>query len=148
MSYRRIPTYTVPAGYGPAPVVETPDPDYLAMLPVFHKKWYELHRAGAEAIDANGITRYKAQFASYNANFPCMTCRKHLNAWSAQHPIDNYVGYRDKNGRLIGMAHHSWVLHNDVNIRLGKPYMDWTTFERVWLTPEDEIESCSRNCGH
>ena len=116
---------------------------------LFRGMWFTLHLKGALARDADGMRSYEELVRDYAAHFPCAVCKEHLNAFIKDNPTQRYRNMRSKNGREIGMAQHSWMLHNNVNLRTGKPFMDWTTFEQLWLTDAaTELAPCTKGCGN
>lgn len=115
--------------------------------------WHVLHLAGSQAVDEQGIIFFSRIVDMYCNSFPCKKCREHIREFRKNHPLSSFVGVKGKDGRRIGMAQWTWLLHNSVNVRLGKPQMSWDTFERIWLTPLDNNKgdfnapSCSKNCS-
>jgi hypothetical protein len=57
-------------------------------------------------------------------NFPCIICRNHINEYFKNNPIENI-----KTGEEFKW---SWMFHNEVNIRLGKSYMGWSTAYKIY----------------
>lgn len=118
--------------------------------PLYPGLWHALHLAGAHAVDESGMRFFKRLVDIYCKSFPCVKCREHLRKFRDNHPLTQYVSMKE-NGREVGMAQWTWLLHNSVNRRLGKPEMSWDTFSRIWLqTGEDDgfnVPSCSKNCS-
>jgi hypothetical protein len=104
---------------------------------------------GSMATDARSMQLYEDYLGTLSSYFPCDVCKGHFQAFLRENPTQRYRSMRNAQGREIGMATHSWMFHNAVNSRLGKPYMDWATFEQLWLTDvAHEIEPCTKQCGH
>lgn len=118
---------------------------------LYRGMWYVLHLAGARAVDDAGMRFFKTLVEYYCQSFPCVRCRSHLKKFYAENPLRNFVNMEER-GRPVGMAHWSWMLHNRVNTHLGKPYMDWDTFTRLWLSgggtsTDIDAPECSKECG-
>lgn len=84
----------------------------------------------------------------------CLECRKHAtNYFNDNHP-SQYALVKDCRGRLVGMFLWSWRFHNTVNVRLGKPIIDFDTafnmypeYDQIILnTKGDNQERCDGPC--
>ena len=75
--------------------------------------------------------------------FPCEICIRHLEIFCKNHPFDNYKGITNREGHDIGMFQWTWMLHNSVNIRLGKPRMDFDTAYNMYKNHTQ----CHSKCG-
>lgn len=64
---------------------------------------------------------------------PCIKCREHFRKLLLDHPPHRYLGSREAISR--------WLVdrHNDVNIRLNKPTLDYDFVRRQY---EDEMNIC------
>jgi len=109
--------------------------------------WHVMHMLAAKAITDESMRSFKFLIKCYCDSFPCLQCRKHLVDYVSKNPLSKYVSNVNESGRPIGMATWSWAFHNAVNTRLGKPYMDWDIFERMWLKDDFDVPECTKSCG-
>lgn len=106
--------------------------------------WWYIHNTAREAIDDPSISKFIDLMMNLKVKFPCHTCRKHINEYIDTHPFEELRNLVDSDGVRIGMFKWSWLFHNAVNTRIGKPYVDWET--AVGMFYNDGIEVCSKNC--
>lgn len=120
------------------------DPKYIGpgTWSVIHKKAYKANtkKLHLEFIKFMKETCYE---------FPCTVCRGHCTEYINNHPIEEYlnsvVEIGDKKEKL-GMFVWSWKFHNAVNMRLGKPIMDWDTAYYLYSDSVREDMICSESC--
>lgn len=117
--------------------------DYVKSL--MRGMWHVMHGTGARAITPARKQCFIELLTYYIEEFPCINCRTHLANYLQMNPISLFESATDASGREIGYAKWTWMLHNDVNRRLGKPFMDWDTFAKIWLSGIDE--HCDEDCG-
>lgn len=109
--------------------------------------WYTIHRTGRLSTNE----RRKQQFVDLmnslrdDGGFPCLKCRKHIGEYMDSHPFEPYWNLKDALGEDIGMFKWSWEFHNEVNRRLGKPYVSWDDALRIFT--DGSFEVCSLGCG-
>lgn len=107
--------------------------------------WLSIHLM---AMDANTIEK-KVAFRDFmyllSEKFPCEKCRRHIVRYLSVHPIESYYDIIADDGTDIGMFKYSWIFHNAVNTRLGKPYVDWETALRLYSTDTD-LKVCKSSC--
>lgn len=70
-------------------------------------------------------------------HYPCAKCRKHMNDYIQANPVHAHW-HHDK-----GFFKWSWVFHNAVNQRLGKPLVDYDTAE---ATHVGGVHVCTAGC--
>ena len=131
-----------------APAVREED-RFKALYPGF---WTAIFRSAAEANTDASIDEHIAFMNRFATIFPCATCKAHFHAYLKSMPMERYRTMVDSHGRRIGMSTHAWSFKNAINMRLGKPYFEWRSFEQQWLgTPGGavgtEIPECTRTCG-
>jgi hypothetical protein len=107
--------------------------------------WFSLHLMAARARTPETKAAFRELVEAYKTSFPCERCKRHFRKYTEVNPLDQYESVYDENGIDVGYAKWTWMLHNNVNRGLAKPYMDWDTFSRLWLS--DEMEACSKDCG-
>jgi hypothetical protein len=71
-------------------------------------------------------------------NHRCGKCRTHCLEYLKQNPPESYLE------QDMGLFFHSWLFHNDVNKRLGKPAMDWATAVALYSSPDSTV--CTMGC--
>lgn len=117
--------------------------DYVKSL--MHGLWHNLHGMSARAVTPARKQAFLENLTFYIEEFPCINCRTHLATYLQMNPISLFESATDNSGKEIGYAKWTWMLHNDVNRRLGKPFMDWDTYAKIWLSGTDE--HCDEECG-
>jgi hypothetical protein len=106
--------------------------------------WYEIHHKAHQATTKEAkieFKRYMQELA--DGRMLCNTCRPHLEEYLRKNPIDVDLVLLNKEGQDITMFKYSWKFHNDVNARLGKPFMPFDTAWKFFHHPE----ACSTTCG-
>lgn len=94
--------------------------------------WHSIHLLGK---NANMIERKKAFIYFMDLlyhNFPCPVCKTHIQQYMNKNPIVPFLNLKSPNGTDIGLFKWSWIFHNAVNTRLGKPEMDWDTVQALY----------------
>lgn len=90
----------------------------LLMLPlVFDYSWERLHACGARTLAPT--------VQDYAERFPCEECRDHFSALVADHPFPLEHVATDEEARVW-----TWLTHNIVNRRLGKPWFPYAAVPR------------------
>lgn len=109
--------------------------------------WLQMHIKGVLAIDENS----KQDFIDYvwfqADTFPCENCRKHINEYIKNNPFTHLYYAKNNKGEEIGMFKWSWLFHNTVNVRVGKPYLDWNTAWEMYSVFRKGIIPCIQDCG-
>lgn len=105
--------------------------------------WWLVHTYAKDSIDTQKIKKFIDFMNFLRENFSCKNCRKHINQYMDLHPFDDLKNLKNQEGRLIGMFKWSWLFHNAVNTRIGKPYIEWETAVNMFY---NETEVCSKNC--
>ena len=77
-------------------------------------------------------------------HYPCEKCRNHIKKFLKDNPIELYLNV-SRGDRDIGMFKWIWSLHNSVNIRLGKPIMDFDTAFNLF--DPNNIIPCNTGCA-
>jgi hypothetical protein len=119
------------------------DPKYVGpgTWSVIHKRAYKAttKKLQKEFIEFMKETCYE---------FPCTVCRGHCTEYINNHPLEEYLNNSVEIGgkkEKLGMFVWSWKFHNAVNMRLGKPIMDWDTAHSLYSNDSDEMV-CSESC--
>ena len=58
-------------------------------------------------------------------------------------PFEPFENIKNANGKEIGMFKWAWMFHNTVNLRLHKPFVDWTTAWEMFDTGREVCTNCS-----
>lgn len=105
--------------------------------------WFSIHLKAKNAT----THRRKEDFIEYmnmlSEEFPCIKCRKHIQAYLKENSFDNFYNMTDEDDEDIGLFKWTWIFHNTVNNRLGKPYIDWET---AWSMYDEGDMICSQEC--
>ncbi len=106
--------------------------------------WWYIHSKAKEATTEELIDEFIDIMNYFAKKFPCQTCRKHIIEYIKTHQPQELRNLTNEQGERIGMFKWSWLFHNAVNTRIGKPYVDWET--AIGMFYNDDIEICSINC--
>lgn len=105
--------------------------------------WFAIH---LKARHANTPTK-KREFTEFMwmiaHDFKCKTCAEHCRKYLEDHPITSYYDVKSSSGEEIGCFKWSWMFHNAVNSRIGKPIVDWNTAYGMYFT---ESAVCEIGC--
>lgn len=107
--------------------------------------WYSIHLMARNATTLDKKEDFIDYMEDLAESFPCMNCRKHIQAYLADNPFEPFMDMYNDKGEDIGMFKWSWMFHNTVNARLAKPIMDWNTAWHLYEQDSDMI--CSQDCG-
>jgi len=105
--------------------------------------WWLTHMKGKDATNDKLIEEFIDHMYFLAENFSCKNCRKHINQYMETHPFDDLRNLRNEDGERIGMFKWSWLFHNAVNTRIGKPHVDWETAVEMFY---GDTGVCSKNC--
>lgn len=109
--------------------------------------WFWLHLKSYHATTYEKAIAFIEDLWLLAANHPCPNCRKHMTAYLINNPPRDHTDYIDEQtGRNVGMFRYTWMFHNDVNLRLGKPTMSFEMAISQFEKP-DEITPCTDGCG-
>lgn len=90
--------------------------------------WYDIHHMARRATTEETKYRFLDRMNYLRGEYPCNKCRPHIGEFMDVHPIRQFWNLRHgKTGEEIGMFKWSWMFHNAVNSRLGKPNVDFDT---------------------
>jgi hypothetical protein len=103
--------------------------------------WYSIHSSSIQ-LDDECFMKY---IDGIIPKIPCLICREHATEYLKNNPTKDYKGIKNSNGEYIGMFKWSWIFHNTVNKRLGKPILDWDTAYNMFT---DDSKVCSMSCGN
>lgn len=98
-------------------VVAPPPPDPLVWGPPL---WRALHIAAVFSDRLSVRNEWPALLQYIQSGLPCPDCTGHYRRWIASHPF-----VKGNNAPDVRKQAHEWLvaLHNDVNVRTGKPTM-------------------------
>lgn len=107
--------------------------------------WFQLHILGLKCRDGNKRKRklFEETIEDHRNDFFCIHCRKHLDLLCKKIPLSSFSGTYDENGRDIGLFKWTWLIHNKVNRRLGKPTMAFNVALKMFSELLDNEGSCS-----
>jgi len=106
--------------------------------------WYTIHRMAILAI----TEAKKAEFINYmtflSKEFPCEKCRTHIKQFIVDNPFHIYMNVSYTTYSDVGFFKWSFNLHNAVNMRLGKPIIDFSTAHNLYKGENPNI--CTAGC--
>ncbi len=97
--------------------------------------WFMLHTMGEKAQTLALMQAYAANFRNICDKMGC-SCENHCNEMLKQHRPEDYFGMVDEDGIPEGCLYHSWLCHNEVNERLGKPKYDYEQVKALYRNKE------------
>lgn len=98
-------------------------------------QWNFMHRVALECQSNADKRWFKKYLFHLSQHFPCEQCRDHMQKMFKMHPINSYWDVKIK-GKDVGMFKYSWMIHNEVNKRLGKPTVDFEVAYMLWNDPK------------
>ena len=81
----------------------------LPVVSALRYDWQCMHEAG--------VSELKSIVNEYSESFPCEECREHFNELLDSHPFQVDDIQTDEDAKVW-----SWLTHNMVNKRIGKPW--------------------------
>ena len=84
---------------------------YIIFLPLVYTSWSDLH-------NAQSLEEFRSIIDDIKQNFPCEECRQDFNELVEIHPYPV-----DEVKLLPEMRIWSWLTHNMVNKKIGKPWV-------------------------
>lgn len=100
---------------------------FFFLLPVvsaLRYDWQCMHEAGADEL--------KSIVMEYSESFPCEECREHFNTLLDTHPFQLDDIKTDNDAKVW-----SWLTHNIVNKRLGKPWEPYDIMNQYQVEDQD-----------
>jgi hypothetical protein len=105
--------------------------------------WISIHFKAKHAIDDVTKKEFIEYMHMWSEEFPCGTCRGHIQEYLRDHPFEPYMNLKDDKGRDIGMFRWSWLFHNAVNLRLHKPFVSWQDAIAMFHNEGEPCSSCT-----
>lgn len=102
--------------------------------------WASFHIKSSQADTYEKKSETARSIAIDIVNFPCLNCRNHAKDYVRNNPLLPAV--RDNKDKL---SLFKWTVdfHNAVNLRLGKPMINWEKAEKLWSGEN----VCVGDCG-
>lgn len=105
--------------------------------------WFALKTLAKKATTKERFNKWVEDVIDLISNLRCLVCREHALEYLDKNPPHRAFGYTYK-GQEMGAFRWVWNFHNTVNVRLGKPLLD---FESAVSLYYDEASNCSSTCG-
>lgn len=108
--------------------------------------WFNLHINSLKCENKVKKKKIIDDIEDMRKTFFCTKCRNHINLFCKKYPIFNCPIVYDQDGNDISLFRWTWLLHNHVNIRLGKPIMtldEALDFYSNVLSNDDTCNTCS-----
>jgi len=106
--------------------------------------WFSIHTYAINAKTDESKKSFMDYMKIICTNIKCDNCRKHATEYLETHPIKDFYNIKNEKGEDIGMFKWTYLFHNAVNSRLGKPQMDWDTAYSMY-SPTSSV--CLQGCG-
>ncbi len=101
--------------------------------------WFDIHVYAAEATTPERKRAFMDFMRLLAPKLKCKTCKDHAIVYLRDHPMENYLTEEH------GLFKWSWIFHNTVNRRLGKPEVDWTSALKLFVESDSGV--CVQDCG-
>ena len=107
--------------------------------------WFEIHILGSKCKNGNqkDIKKFKEKIEDLKENFFCINCRNHFNLLCKKIPLSDFLKVYDSNGNNIGPFKWTWIIHNKINMRLGKEIMPFKTADDMYSEVLGVTGKCS-----
>lgn len=106
--------------------------------------WYSIHTYAMNAKTDDTKKAFMDYMKIICTNIKCENCRGHATEYLEKHPIKDFHNIKNEHGEDIGMFKWTYLFHNAVNSRLGKPQMLWETAYSMY-SPTSPV--CVQGCG-
>lgn len=97
--------------------------------------WPTIHIFAANADTPEQQQAYVNFIKSLTIMYPCERCRNHTSKFLESYPVEDYTGSAQK------LLYWSWIYHDSVNQKLGKPVDQRWTWEQTrakYMAPCDD----------
>jgi len=101
--------------------------------------WSSIHIYAAEATTPERKNCFIDFITVLFSNLKCLNCRQHATAYLERHPPRDVIDEPD------GLFRWTWMMHNVVNRRLGKPELSFEEASKLFLNGDEGV--CAVNCG-
>lgn len=108
----------------------------------FAHKWIDIHELSANVVSPDQIEPTYRSIQIILRSVRCERCSKHISIYHQEHPIDSYL----QKDRLTGLFDYYYEFHNAVNLRLGKPHMNYKSALQMYFE-SPETSPCDTFCG-
>lgn len=107
--------------------------------------WFTIHTDPLVSDDDEYLENVIDKLINLVNTFFCEKCRYHLKIFHRDMPIRIYVQDRMRSGYSKGMAifRWTWLLHNNVNKRLGKDHMPFNLAYNMYSQITNQEMDCS-----
>lgn len=103
--------------------------------------WFSIHTLAALADKTGDYKSYEDFFRRICGSMGC-ECETHCSEMLTKYPIRNYTKmFRE--GERCGGLYHSYICHNEVDARLGKPQYTFEEVYPLYVIREGHIGTCS-----
>jgi len=107
-------------------------------------KWIDIHSLSANIKTKSDNTYILKSICIIIDSIHCNKCREHAMAYLKENNPKKSFDVKDENGVYVGLFNYFYDFHNTVNIRIGKPYMNYETAKEMYYT---KSEACEDFCG-
>lgn len=107
--------------------------------------WFTIHLLAKNATDYNSNIRFVKYMKLLSKNYPCLKCRKHIEKYLLENPINIHKKLYNKDKINIYMFKYTWYFHNDVNSRLNKQLLPFNEVYNMYYNFENY--PCNYSCN-
>lgn len=101
-------------------------------------QWFTIHKLAKRAITENKKRQFVEVMDDIREEMRCIKCKEHMTEYMRNNPFAPYWNYRE-DGIQMGLFKWTWIFHNSVNERLGKPYVPWEVAKKMYYSNNDQI---------
>ncbi len=105
--------------------------------------WFVIH---VMALDATTLAKKRSFYNMMEAVVPkiqCTKCRGHAIEYLEKYPPKKTM-FSTHEGQDVSMFRWSWVFHNRVNVRLGKPIIPFEQAYNIYMNPGEVCNDCGK----
>lgn len=96
--------------------------------------WIQYHYDSLRADERPDLNLEFCERLKYHSIiFPCEKCKPHFQSYLKNNPPEN----------ASSLFVYTWKFHNDVNVRLNKPTMDFDTYQKIYKVEGYKCKTCS-----
>lgn len=122
------------------------DSPFADMSKVGRGVWFSIHIMALHVANtSSGKKEFCKTIRAICDNYKCGNCKSHCQEYIRNHPPEEYMNVKSEMGEEIGLFKWSWMFHNAVNSRIGKPVIDYNTIYNLFKNSESQV--CYEGCG-
>ena len=106
--------------------------------------WFVFHNLARRIITENDKDCLMKVVYKTVDDFRCSACRGHAIEYLNSHSVDDYWTRVNDYGEDVGLFEYFWEFHNAVNLRIGKPVLNWDDAYQLYYKDVSMCNDCSK----